>query len=48
MTIALQNAQKCAPRTNSFPVLVRHNPGNLMHMREIVDGPSGQQFRQSN
>jgi len=29
---ALQHPKVCAPRTDGFPVLVGHNPGDLVEM----------------
>ena len=46
MSVALQDAQICAPGPHSFAVLVSHYTGYLMQVRKIMDGPGCQKLRQ--
>jgi len=46
MTLAMENAKVLTPRSNRLPVLVRHDSGHLMHVRQIVHCPRRQQLRQ--
>jgi hypothetical protein len=41
---ALQDAEVGAPWTYGFAVLVGHDPGDLMQMRQIVGGPGGEEL----
>ncbi len=44
---AMHHAQEPHPRPHGFAHLVRHDPRNLVQMRQIVRRPRGQQLRQS-
>jgi hypothetical protein len=48
MPRALKHSKIRAPGTDSLPVLVRHNPRDLVKMRQIMSRPRRQQLRQSN
>ncbi|MCU1250115.1 MAG: hypothetical protein JWQ49_3144 [Edaphobacter sp.] len=47
MPTTLQNSKIGAPRTHSLPILMRHNPRNLVQMRQVMRRPCRQQLRQS-
>ena len=42
---AMEDAEVFAPGTHGVAVLVGHQPGELMKMRQVVDDPSGQKLR---
>jgi len=44
MAGALHYAQVSDPRAHSLPVLIGHDPGDLMQMCEIVGGPGCEQL----
>ena len=39
VTFAVQHAQVGAPRTHGRPILVRHDSGDLVQVREVVSCP---------
>lgn len=44
VTFAAQHAQIGAPRTHGRPILVRHDSGDLVQVREVVSCPRRQQL----
>ena len=46
MARTLHHAQETHPRPYGFANLVRHDPRNLVQVRQIVRRPRGQQLRQ--
>lgn len=46
MAGALEDAEVDAPRAHGIAVLVGHDPGELMQMREVVADPSGEKLRE--
>ena len=44
----MEDAEVGAPGTDGFAVLVRHNPGDLVEMGEVMNNPGRQKLRQSN
>ena len=47
MPIAMQHPKVTAPRPHGLPILVRHNPRDLVQVSQIMSRPGRQQFRQS-
>jgi hypothetical protein len=45
---ALQHSKVYTPRTDGLAVLVGQNSGDLVQMSQVMNGPGGQQLRQSN
>ena len=41
---AVQDAEISAPRADGTTILVSHDAGKLMQMREVVHGPSRKKF----
>ena len=46
MSVALQDAQICAPGPHSFAILVSHYTRYLMHVRKIMNCPRCEKLRQ--
>ena len=46
VTRALEHAEVSTPRADALAILVRHHAGDLVQVREIVNGPGRQQLRQ--
>lgn len=46
MASALEDAEIGAPRADGIAVLVGHDPRDLMEMRQVVNGPGGEQLAQ--
>ena len=44
VTFAVQHAQVGAPRTHGRPILVRHDSGDLVKVREVVSCPCREQL----
>jgi hypothetical protein len=44
MSSALHHAQERGPRTDRLPVLVRHHPGKLVQVAEVVRRPGGEKL----
>ena len=42
----MEHAEVCGPRTDGVAILVGHDPGELMQVGEVVDGPGGQELGQ--
>jgi hypothetical protein len=42
----LEDAEVDAPRADRLAVLMGHNTGDLVEMREVMDGPSGEELRE--
>src|SRR5258707_771179 len=43
---ALHHSEEGAPRTHRLPVLVGHDPGDLVQMSQVMSCPGRQQLRQ--
>ena len=46
VTVALQHAEVDAPGAYGVAVLVGHDTGYLVQMREVVGGPGGEELRE--